>query len=175
MNKKNIPLYIALAVPVLMILLVAGMIYLPGLTKSPKYNFLYMSGSNSYYYGSREYSVNDGYLVHNELPTSTNPSYYNYGKTSQPKFYVYDVAKGVSEEVSFAEAQKYKMDSSNTSVDGYIIQQGNSGGGGFLFGGISGEYNSWFIKGHNRSRKLNLKLNGPDYYNFQFLGWVTNN
>lgn len=42
----------------------------------------------------------------------------------------------------------------------------------FLFGSSSGDYNSWFIKGHNRSIKLNLKLNSANYYNMQFLGWT---
>ena len=171
MNKKNLPLYIALAIPVLMILVVAGFIYLPGLGKKPQYNFLYMTGSNSYYYyGDREYSVTNRHLTHNELPTSTQPS--NYKPVGEPHFYVYDTAKDTATEINFAQAQAYRLDSSNTSPDGYTVERGNYSGGGLFFGGISGDYNSWFIKGHNRSRKLNLKLTGPDYYNFQFLGWV---
>lgn len=177
-NRKNLPLYIALAVPVAMILLVAAFIYLPGVGASPKYNFVYMTGNNSYYgYGLQQYQVNGGRLVKNPPPPLQNSQPYNYAPpipdSAQVRFYVYDVGKNSAEEVSFDQAAALKLDSSNTSPDNYVIQRGN-GGGDFLFGGVSGDYNSWFIKGHNRSKKLNLKLTGGTdyYYNFQFLGWV---
>lgn len=176
-DKKSIPLILALAIPVLMIVLVAGFIYFPGLGQKPKYNFLYMTGNNSYYYdySRQEYQVSGGHLVYSPQPAPAVPNQPNYVKpdNAQPRFYIYDVAKDVATEVTFQQAQSYQLDSSNSSPDGYIIQQGNYGGGDFIFGGGGGDYNSWFIKGHNRSRKLNLKLTGSyNYYNFQFLGWI---
>ena len=38
--KKHIPLIIGISIPILMILFVAGSIYLPGLFIKPGYNFL---------------------------------------------------------------------------------------------------------------------------------------
>ncbi len=173
LNKKNLPLYIALAVPVLMIILVAIFIYVPGIGKKPQYNFLYSSNNNVYYgYGQQEYQVSNGHLIHNPPPTTNPPDYYK-PQPGEVHFYIYDVAKDQSSEITFEQAQGYNLDSSNPSPDGYTVQQGNGGGGDFLFGGGSSDYNSWFIKGHNRSRKLNLKLSGSNnYYNFQFLGWI---
>ncbi len=171
-NKKNIPLIIALSIPVLMIILVAAFIYLPGIGQKPKVNFVYMTGNDYYYgYGQQEYVVSGGHLVQNPkpVPPALSPPIPD---NTVPRFYFYDVAKNTASELTFQQAQSYKLDSSNISSDGYTVAQGNSGGGDFLFGGGSGDYNSWFIKGHNRSVKLNLKLTGVNYYNFQFLGWV---
>lgn len=170
-NKKNLPLYIALAVPVLMIFLVAGFIYLPSLGKKPAHNFVYASGRGAYYYGYSQggYQVVNGRLIY-EPPAIP----YNSSINDDIHFYIYDVASNQSREVSVSDAQSYKLDSSIASSDGYVVERGNSGGGGgLLFGGVPGDYNSWFIKGHNHSTKLNLKLTGGDYYsNFRFLGWI---
>jgi len=177
LNKKNIPLILALAIPIIMIVLVWAFIYFPGIGQKPTHNFIYMTGNNIYYYdyNHRQYEVSGGHLVENPVPTPTVPNQPGYIKpdNSVPHFYIYDVAKDTATELTFDQAKTYQLDSSNTSSDGYVIQQGNYSGGGLLFGGSSGDYNSWFIKGHNRSRKLNLKLTGvSSYYNFQFLGWV---
>lgn len=173
-NKKNIPLYIALAIPVLMIVLVAAFIYLPGIGQKPKENFVYMTGNAPYYYGpgSSGYYVSSGKLIYTPPPTANPPL--PKPDTLQPHFYVYDVAKDQATEITFEQAQNYSLDSSNTSPDGYTIERGNGGGGDFFFGGAPGDYNNWYIKGHNRSRKLNLKLTGNYSYgdNFQFLGWA---
>lgn len=181
MNKQKWPLYIALAVPVLMIVLVAVFIYLPGVGQHPKYNFVYMSGSNiySYSYGYQDYQVSGGKLVKNPPPPDLTPpgspkSFYT-PDSALPHFYFYDVGKNSAMEISFEQAEMYKLDSSNSSPDNYTIERGNGGGGDFIFGSSGGDYNSWFIKGHNRSVKLNLKLTGSTQYysdNFRFLGWV---
>ena len=167
-NKKHLPLYIALAVPILMILLVWAFIYLPSIGKSPRHNFLYVTGNNIYDV-QRQYPIIGGHLTYN--PTAYQP-YYN--PPTDVHFYLYDVAKNESTEITLGQAQSYTLDPSYTSDDGYTIQQG-SGGSDFPFGGATRDYNSWFLKGHNRSQKLNLKLTaGTQYYpgNFQFLGWI---
>ena len=172
LNKKNLPLIIALCIPVLMIILVAGFIYLPGIGKKPTHNFLYITGNDSTYESQGvQYLIRDGYLVKNQLPTTTPPAYPYPPKisTGDASFYVYDVTKNISFEITFEQARKYKLDPSNKSSDGYVLERGQ--GGDFPFGGSS-DYNSWFIKGYNRSVKLNLKLVGVGYYDFQFLGWV---
>ena len=41
--KKNITLILGISIPILMILFVAGSIYLPGLFIKPHFNFLYVA------------------------------------------------------------------------------------------------------------------------------------
>jgi hypothetical protein len=155
-----------------MIILVAAFIYLPGIGQKPKVNFLYMTGNNvyEYSYNNYGYQVSGGHLVYNPpVPPVTNQP--SYTAPADVHFYVYNVSSNQPKEVTLAEAENYSLDSSNTSSDGYTIQQGNGGSGDFLFGG-GGDYTSWFIKGHNRALKLNLKLTGQYYSNFRFLGWL---
>ncbi len=169
-NKKNIPLIIALCIPVLMIVVLALAIYLPGLGKKPAHNFIYLTGDNYYSYDQSKYSVANGYLVENPSATTTPPTYYK-PVTSETRIFLYDVGANSASEITFSQASKYRLDPSQTSEDGYKVERGNSNGD-FLFGSGSSDYNNWFIKGHNRSTKLNLKLNSTNYYSMQFLGWI---
>jgi len=173
MNKKNLPLILALSIPILMIILVAAFIYFPGVGKKPKVNFLYATGTNvAYGYGSL-YSVNNGGIVENIYPE--NDPYFKYSRpVGDVQLYIYNVETNESKEITFEESKKLKLDPSAQSSDGYEVVNGNSGGDGLFFGG-SGDSNHKYLRGHNRSRQLNLKLAGAYYYgNFQFLGWVVN-
>ena len=172
-NKKNLPLILAFGIPLVMIVAIALSIYLPGLGKQPKYNFLYMTGDalNYGYPNGTDYYVQGNRLVKSPVPPPVNPDpYLKAMPPGEVKFYVHDVIANQSKEVSPEEAQNLNLNSSQTSEDSYTIQQG--GGGDFLFGG-GGDYNSWYLKGNNRSKKLNLKLSGPNSYaSFRFLGWI---
>lgn len=61
--KQNVPLLVGLALPVIMIILVALSIYLPRFLSSavPQYDFLYMANNN--YSGCTTYSVQMGRLI----------------------------------------------------------------------------------------------------------------
>jgi hypothetical protein len=129
-----------------------------------------LTGDDYYSYGQSKYLVTDGYLRENPSATTTPPPYYK-PVVSEPRIFLYDVKNNSASEITFAQASKYRLDPSQTSVDGYKVERGNSNGD-FLFGSGSSDYNNWFIKGHNRSTKLNLKLNSTNYYSMQFLGWI---
>jgi len=171
--KKNLPLIAGITIPLLLILFVAASIYLPGLFTKPKYSFLYLSGSNY----SPAYFVANGQL-NEHITTSTGPTVYPpsyYSTGGQPQLFVYDVGKNQSEAISFADAQKFSLNTDPQSPDGFEIVSGNDGGGGFpFFYSSSDNYNTKYLKGHDVSRKLNIPDQGNYYYNFTFLGWVTN-
>ena len=169
--KKNIPLILGLSIPILMILFVAGSIYLPGLFVQPKFNFLYATGyaaGDDYYY-NRYYSVQNGRLIKNEVE---HPEYYT-GKRTELRLYIHDMTKNESQEISFSGAQKLILNSNYQSPDGFEIDCGRRSQGIFsIFIGSSRDCSTRFIKGHNASKKLNVQLSGSYYRNFQFLGWI---
>lgn len=174
MIKKNITLVMGMAIPILMILFVAGSIYLPGLFIKPHFNFLYVSGDDSYYYYNNgyQYSVQNNKLIKNEIKQPVTPSYNP--PPVEPKLYLYDVVKNESKEVSFDEALNLNLDSSVTSPDEFEVVYGSRGDGFFpFFYGGGTDYNARYLTGHNVSKKLNLQLNGGSYYNnFRFIGWI---
>lgn len=167
--EKNIPLILGLSIPILMILFVAGSIYLPGLfvqPVQPKFNFLYAIG-NDYYYG-RHYSVQNSRLIKNEVEY---PEYYK-GNRTEPRLYIHDVVKNESKEISFEEAQNLTLNSNFQSPDGFEIDcERRAQVIFFIFIDSSRDCSTRFIKGHNASKKLNLQLSG-NYYRFQLLGWI---
>lgn len=134
-----------------MILFIACSIYLPGIFIKPKFNFLYAKGN--YYYCSSQYSVQNGKLVKNEFEQPSN----------EIKFFIYDVVKDESREISFEEAQKLNLDSNIESPDGFKVVSGTS-------------YNSQYLKGRNVTKKLNIQFSKEDNYHnyddFCFLGWI---
>lgn len=166
--KKNITLVIGVSIPILMILFVAGSIYLPGLFVQPKYNFLYVVDDN--YYTQQQYSVQNNRLIKSEFvqPESKNPR-----PVPASRLYLYDMEKNESQEIPFENAQLLNLDSRAQSPDGFEVVQGNRNGGDlfFIFGSGS-DYNTRYLKGNGVSKKLNLDLNRNGYYNFRFLGWV---
>jgi hypothetical protein len=172
--KKNITLIVGISIPILMILFVAGIIYLPGLFIQPKFNFLYVSG-DSYYYPKYQYSVQNGKLVRSEIQRPENQIYI---PPREVKLYIYDVAKNESKEISFEEAQKLNLDPSPISPDGFEIVYGSHSEGSFFFPFFfwsERDYSTLYLKGHNVSKKLNPQLSGSyyNYYdNFRFIGWI---
>lgn len=172
--KKNITLVIGISIPILMILFVAGSIYLPGLFTKPHFNFLYVSGddSSSYYNNGYQYSVQNNKLVKNEIKQLENQNYNP--PRGESKLYFYDVKKDESREISFEEAQNLNLGSNIKSPDNFEVVYGSRGDGFFpFFWGGGTDYNTQYLKGHNVSKKLNLQLSGSSYYhNFRFLGWI---
>ncbi len=169
--KQNISLIIGIAIPVLMIVLVAASIYLPGLfSPAPKVNFLYVIGDD--YYQGQQYTVENGKLTKREVKY---PEHYTPGVV---RLFIHDVATNQSREVSFAEAQQLPLDANAKSPDGFEVVYGSRGDGIFpLFFFHSEDYNTVYLKGHNTSKKLDLQApttGGYYYYNnrFRFLGWI---
>jgi len=173
--KKNITLVFGISIPILMILFVAGSIYLPGLFIRPHFNFLYVSNNDSYYYNHNngyEYAVQSNRLVRSEM---RQPENQNYNPPQvELKLYVYDVVENKAKEISFADAQNLNLDSNVISPDDFEIVYGSRGDSSFpFFWGGRTDYNTRYLKGHNVSKKLNLQLNGSSHYNnFRFIGWI---
>lgn len=162
--KKHIPLILALAIPILMIIFVAASIYLPGIFFKPKYDFIYLVG-DSYY--SQEYGEKNNKLVYNPKLRDY------YSPPTETKIFYYDINQNKSREISFAEAQILNLDSNSQSPDGFQIVYGSSESGVFpFFFYTNRDYNSRYIQGHNVSRKLNINLARNYYDQFQFIGWI---
>ena len=169
--QKNISLIVGLAIPFLMIVLVAASIYLPGLfAPQPKFNFLYVTDDD--YYQGHAYVIENGKLTKREVKY---PEHYIPGVI---RLFVHDVSANESKEVSFEEAQQLHLDPNVKSPDGYEVVYGSAEYGFFpLFFSGGRDYNSMYLKGHSTSKKLKLQTpsDGRYYYSrdrARFLGWI---
>lgn len=181
--KQNIPLVVGIAIPILMVMFVAGAIYIPRLfidIKPPQYDFLYVSGDNNNYYdypgfySGRPYpvyAVIDDKLVMNDPPPP--PKGYSGPDIEQPapKLFLHDVSENKSRKVSFEEAVGFTLDSSYESPDGFEVTHGRNNSDFLFFS--SYDYDSWYIVKDFYSEKLDLQTGGQStYYNFHLLGWI---
>ena len=168
--KQSTSLIVALAVPLLMIVLVVISIYVPGLfAPAPRFNFIYVTGDD--YYQGNQYVVENGRLAKHEIKT---PEHYTPGVT---RFFMHNVSSNTSKEISFEDAQQLHLDANITAPDGYEVVYGNAEYGFFpLFFSGGQDYNSMYLKGHYSSKKLNLQIPADRSYSYRdharFIGWI---
>ncbi|MBI3255739.1 MAG: hypothetical protein HYZ63_02100 [Candidatus Andersenbacteria bacterium] len=169
---KNVSLWIGLAIPVVMVLVVALSIYWPqrGI-EAPVYDFVYALQNYSDGY---VYSVVDGKLGRDATPDYGQPKPVPAGVAHAPtRFYIHDVQSNTSREVSFEEASTVKLDNVTTAPDGYELKRGGEGSGVFPFFFSEGNYNDQYLVKGNHSIKLDLKeIRDPYYSPFTFMAWV---
>lgn len=159
--KKNLPLVVALGVPVVLTLVIAFAVYLPGFGPEPSYDFVYVT--RNYYGIGPSYDVVNGKVV--ERPAAQMPE--NDLKYTGPvaQLYYYDVESKTSKSLTAQEAQVYALETSRTSPDGYLLQNGNNSGVFPFY--ESGNYYEQYLVGNNRRVKTTISD-----YDFAFLGWV---
>ena len=163
-KKKNIPLIIALSIPILMVILITISIYVPTLFVKPKFDFIY-SVENTYCY-HRKHSVQDERVVFSEVSNKKENDICR--NNQQPRLYYYDVQSFTSKEITLEEAQEYRLDCRRHSQDGFEIVSGDRSFDIFFISGSS--YYDKYLKKGAYSRRIHLE--NHHYYDFRFLGWI---
>lgn len=160
-------LLLLFAVPAGIALLAAIVIYTPRLFANPKYDFLYTYCDS---YGCRDdYHVDEsGFVIYDGVKSPDDP--YNTRDNGLVAIRYYDVDTDSSKAISLEEAQKYELNTSSRSPDGYTLGQEKSGGG-FLFWG---DYEQgWYLKDGPKKKGVNLSISSPSYADHvEFLGWI---
>jgi hypothetical protein len=182
-NRGKLSLVVAIALPVLAILFIAGAVYLPGLFEQPKYDFIYSRyDSNPYIYSGEpaSFTVKDGKLIKIQtlysgedrpkvIDTSTGMPI----APVEPTLHYYDIDTNTSRPLVLQETSSMKLDGTLRSPDGFEIRQGNNGGGAFPFFYNGPTPSSMYIVGKYSSNKLDIELNSTDYWgSIRFVAWV---
>jgi hypothetical protein len=173
MKKQHIPLLIGIALPVLFILVISFVLFVPNLSIDPAYNFIY-SGETSYGYSYPQYRTSY-YVKDSRIAIANNVTQPNVTYKDSPDLFLYDIKNGTSHLITYEEAQKYMLDPGPSSPDGYNIQYEYGGESIFdLFGRNDGG-NGFYVE-KNRGKKSLPGLQTADRYasrdNFKFIGWV---
>jgi hypothetical protein len=172
--RKNLPLILGFAIPILMVVFVIGTIYVPALIVKPHYGFVYATGNRYYDYGDH-YVVESGKVIKKTIPVPKN-STNNYPYQDNLKLYIYDTEKDSSKEITLDEAQKLTLDQNIKSPDGFVLDQGYGNSGIFELFGSNRDYNAHYLKKGIVSKKIYLTTPSNNIYSYngdiQFLGWV---
>lgn len=164
--KKNKQLIAVISLPLVMMLVVALIVYVPSLFIKPTYDFIYYT-CDGYCY-SQNIDVKSGKVV--ETFKQNNYGYAVRPNDPSPVIYLYSVEDGESREITLEEAQKYELDDSYKSPDGFEITNGGGYSGGFILGGYYGDGDS-VKKLQKGTASFDTDIDRYDYY-FNFLGWV---
>ncbi|HSH72879.1 MAG TPA: hypothetical protein VK974_07465 [Methylophilaceae bacterium] len=184
--KQNLALVVGLTFPILLIIIFLLATVIPkALGNPPQYELLFIS-SRFDFQNTDEYDV-DFSIKSNQLKAKAMQNHdQNIGHTVK-KLIVYDgkteAVKEInidwsrianrSNEVLLEETKSLKIDPSDTSPDGYMLDRphyGNSGLLGGLFGGRSNDVGYRIKKG---SVAYKLPVYEANYYEqVQFLGWI---
>jgi hypothetical protein len=185
--KKNFTLLLAFFLPVLLVLAVALSVYIPSLSLSTNYNFVYTScdsGIEKAFYGDcsnylqQRYSVQDRQLTEKSVDPkldSDRDGVPDINEGYVARIFLHDTEINESREITTEEAQSLTISNLLTSPDGITISSAwDRGSDFFIFGGGSSSYGHYLTKGNARKR-LNIINDSDRYYyrdNFQFIGWV---
>lgn len=190
MLKKNLPLIVALALPVVFIGILALVVLLPSARLNPRNDFVYVNYEEANSKGNRyvpvvyrnEYRVEGEKLVRVPLAAGANRgaadnsiampgSEVEY--VDAPTLYHYSVTDDVTHEISFEDAQKLALTAGPSSPDGFIVKYEYNSDGIFELFGSDGGSGYVLIKGSAR-KSLPGMSNANDYYygGFELIGWV---
>ena len=171
MNKFDWKLFIAISLPVLLIVVLAAFYVIPNSLAQPHYDFIYFDTSD---YANQHYDIQ---LVNGNI-TATFNKYYNYSTTitnpdtDQLKVKRYHVASKVVDTLTIEEANKLNLSGATESPDGFTVSGSNSYGGLVSEVLVGGQYDSYdqlyLLKGLTK-KKINL---GTSRYGFNFIAWV---
>jgi hypothetical protein len=171
MKNKNFPIIVAVVLPIIFVIVIAFVAYIPNSAIKPQYNFIYIT-STGVVYGSTNYSnmydVENGHIALEPqivLPNETNVQ-------NAPKLYLYDVKDNSSHEITLVDAHAYTLDPGPSSPDGYTInyEYGEDGALG-VFGSDNEANTGYFIEKDSGRKKLSA-LSNNSYNDFKLIGWV---
>jgi hypothetical protein len=190
--RENLPVIIAIGLPVLLVLCIALLTWLPSFGPKPGYDFLFIKDTSRSYYEqsscvvySNYYEVKDGYLTKKPYITTVfdkrevSEPCYGYAQIKQkdsPDLFVYNTKEDVVFQITFEEASKFKTRGESISPDGFKVSKRMLNRGVFeLFGGGNNE--GVFISKKNFYIKTSISEgdNGTySYYNddFKFITWI---
>lgn len=174
-KKSNVALILGIAIPLVVIILVAIFAYIPRTSIDPKYDFLYYFRDYT-----KQYCVSDGFYtvakgkikISDVVVPKGSECRYDL-ETDPPKIYRYDAEKGGHYQISFEDAQKLTLDNNVISPDGLSVRRGDYYNAGIfeIFGGTNRNYNQINLV-NNSGDTTPIEIGTSNYYDFVFIGWV---
>lgn len=174
MKLKHLPLVVGIGLPLLCIIILSAVIYIPQQSLKPAHDFVYVQKQN-YALGTITYAygVVDGKLVRSIQPKGYQP---DAGiplslEMEVGDLYLYDVHTDAVRILPWSEAKTLSFQQGALSTDGYRVEYGSRNTGIFeLFGGDNRARLS--VSKGNLKRTLPGMVENRYSYGFTFIGWI---
>jgi len=185
-KRKNVTVILAFLIPLVFLGVVIGLVYVPSLTLSTDYDFVYSSCGDfdrySYYncniYLGNKFAVEDEHLVEKEIDPTLDLDRDKIPDTQENinvRLFLHNTEQNESREVTLEEAKELTLNSLVTSPDGVSVSSDWDRGAEFFLFFDTGSSHGYYLTKGNKKRKLNLINAGEGYYyrdNFRFIGWI---
>ena len=178
LKKENIPLAVGLALPVLLVLVLAAVIYVPRLYVKPQYDFVYAVGDYPQYFNDIDKTVTTYRIVDEQVRKEVVP-YAQLGDQNWPRlnvgpqFYRYDVTEEKSVPLNESELMQIRLNPSQKSPDGFELNYGRGDENVFeaVFGGR--DYSERVLEKGSVGVAVNIEGDNNNYdYRFHLIGWT---
>ncbi len=182
-TPANISLIVGLAIPIVMVGLIAAAVLLPGQSLNPQTDFIYAVGPYPTYstrignqITQHELSVKDGILTDSPTSYTAPADRYEYPpeKVSGPRFFLHRTASDTNEEISIEDAKKFKISTEKKSPEGLTVSFGQRSYGVFpFFGDGDNDRDHAYLSNEYASKEVSLISDvSLNMYSFQLVGWV---
>jgi hypothetical protein len=185
MKTNNLPIFVGIALPLVFIVIISVVVFLPSFFVKPQHDFVYTTSDQSYGYYDYDqgykntYRVENGKIVLEPVQVRIDPSLKKDSivyKGDMPPLYRYEVKTNTSREISFKDAENLSLDLGPSSPDGYSVGYEYGNDGIFEIFGSNSNSDGLFISKGNAKKRLNGLVNNDGYYwyrgNFKLIGWI---
>ncbi len=181
-------LFIGLAIPVILVALIAAAVLLPGSSIEPKTDFLYAVGRYPTYVAYQEgssvpvehrFSVVNGKLT--EITTQYPEAYRALQRIptpsdldTPPRFFIHHAETDTNTEISIEQAKELTLSTETESPEGLTVTFGSRSYGVFPFySGSDDNRQRAYVSSGKASKRISLVSDiSINYEPFQMVGWV---
>lgn len=182
-RKANISLIIGLALPALMVVIIAALVFLPSRALNPTSDFVYATGPYpSYATRSGETITQHELVIRNGKITDTVVNYtgreiyapYPNDVRNTPRFFIHRTVANTNKEITLDEAKKLTLSPDRTSPDGFTLTFGKRSYGIFpFFFDDSSSTERAYLSTDRGSKEITLISDTSIRpYELQLVGWV---
>lgn len=183
-KASTISLIVGLAIPVIMVILIALAVLLPGRNINPTTDFVYAVGSYPTYttregdtLTQHDLAIIEGRLTHtlHTYKAANNYPPYSYERESVPRLFIHNTKEDTNKEISIDEALNFLLSTETKSPDGFSVSFGRRSYGvfPFFFDGGSDNNEHAYLSNKTASKEITLTSGASkDIYSFQLVGWV---
>ncbi len=165
-NSKR-PVIVALALPLILMLIIILSIYLPEYLESPEGRFIY-AVCEDFNKAGIDLTVVNGRLTKPDT-LGAAPIIERF----RVSFYIYNMETGNRTNIEIDEALDFEIDTSQVSSTGHKIAPGSRLEGIFPFSIIQVDSTVRYLKGKFTAQKLELDfIHGNTEMEFRFIGWI---
>lgn len=182
-SSSRISLIIGLALPAIMVGIIAALVFLPSKTLHPGYDFIYVVGPYPSYVTrtgdtttQHDITITNGKLSHTVTNYNGRDGYapYPHEKNIVPRFFIHHTRTDTNEEIAIEELSKLALSPEKKSPDGFTLTFGKQSYGvfPFFFNGDTDREHA-YLSTERASKEITLISDTSiHYYEMQLVGWI---